>query len=126
MLTIAFAGTFSARLEEPVRAHLGMPCDVVVADEVEIVSKLRDVDVLITLAFTREMGAAARRLQLVQVPGAGLDRSALPAGARLANVYGHETGIAEYVLGAMLALARELARVDAALRRGRWESQWAV
>jgi phosphoglycerate dehydrogenase-like enzyme len=26
----------------------------------------------------------------------------------------------------MLALARELARVDAALRRGRWESQWAV
>jgi phosphoglycerate dehydrogenase-like enzyme len=41
-------------------------------------------------------------------------------------VYGHETGTAEYVLGAMLARARELARVDAALRRGRWESQWAV
>jgi phosphoglycerate dehydrogenase-like enzyme len=63
------------------------------------------------------------------VPGAGLDRidrSALPVGARLANAYGHETGIAEYVLGAMLALTRELARVDTALRRGRWESQWAV
>jgi phosphoglycerate dehydrogenase-like enzyme len=129
MLRIAFAGTFSAGLEEPVRAHLGMPCDIVAADEVEIVSKLRDVDVLITLVFSREMGAVARRLKLVQVPGAGLDRidrSALPVGARLANVYGHETGIAEYVLGAMLALTRELARVDAALRLGRWESQWAV
>jgi antitoxin (DNA-binding transcriptional repressor) of toxin-antitoxin stability system len=43
------------------------------------------------------------------VPGAGLDRidrSALPSGAWLANVYGHEVGIAEYVLGLMLTLAR--------------------
>ncbi len=129
MLRIAFAGTFSARLEEPVRARLDLPCAVVVADEAGIVMKLQDVDVLITLAFTREMGAAARRLKLVQVPGAGLDRidrSALPAGTQLANVYGHETGIAEYVVGAMLALAREFGRVDTALRHGRWESQWAI
>ena len=129
MLGIGFAGTFAARLEEPVRAHLEMPCDVVVTDEAGIVSKLPDIDVLITLAFSREMGAAARRLKLVQVPGAGLDRidrSALPVGARLANVYGHETGIAEYVLGAILALTREFGRVDAALRRGCWKSQWAV
>jgi phosphoglycerate dehydrogenase-like enzyme len=41
-------------------------------------------------------------------------------------VYGHETGIAEYVLGTMLALTRELGRLDAALRRGQWKSQWAV
>ena len=86
-------------------------------------------DVLITLGFTREMAAAAKRLKLVQVPGAGLDRidrAALPAGVLLANVYGHEIGIAEYVLGAMLALTRGFARLDAALRRGAWESQWAV
>src|SRR5207253_4839756 len=73
--------------------------------------------------------AAARRLKLVQVPGAGLDRidrSALPAGVWLANAYGHETGIAEYVIGAMLAWTRDLGRLDAALRRGIWESQWAV
>jgi phosphoglycerate dehydrogenase-like enzyme len=129
MLRVAFAGTFSASLAEPVRAHLGTPCDVVVADEVGIVSRLSDVDVLVTMAFTREMGVAARRLKLVQVPGAGLDRidrSALPAGALLANAYGHETGIAEYVMGAMLALTRGFARLDTALRRGTWESQWAV
>lgn len=129
MLGIGFAGTFSARLEEAVRAHLDMPCNVIVADEVGIVSRLSEVDVLITLAFTREMGEAARRLKLVQVPGAGIDRidrSALPAGTWLANAYGHEVGIAEYVVGAMVAVSRGLCRLDARLRRGEWESQWAA
>ena len=129
MMRVAFAGTFAARLEHRVRARMGIPCDIVVGDEVEILSRLPDVDVLVTLAFTREMAAATRRLKLVQVPGAGLDRidrSALPAGAWLANAYGHETGIAEYVIGAMLAWTRDFGRLDAALRRGIWESQWAV
>ena len=128
-LQVAFAGTFAARLEQPVRAYLRLPCDVIVDDEAGIVSQLSDVDVLATMAFTREMSRAATRLKLVQVPGAGLDRidrSVLPAGAWLANVYGHETGIAEYVLGAMLTMSRDFARLDAALRRGMWESQWAV
>jgi phosphoglycerate dehydrogenase-like enzyme len=75
------------------------------------------------------MAEAARRLRLVQVPGAGLDRidrAALPAGTWLANAYGHEVGIAEYVMGAMLAWTRELTRLDAGLRGGTWLSQWAV
>src|SRR3989442_2714259 len=129
ILQVAFAGTFSVTLEPTVRARLEMPCDVIVADETGIVSQLSDVDVLITLAFTREMGAAAKRLKLVQVPGAGLDRidrSALPAETLLANAYGHEVGIAEYVVGAMLAVTRGFGRIDAALRRGAWESQWGV
>src|SRR5437867_1825751 len=129
MLRVAFAGTFAARLEPRVRARLAVPCDVILADEAEIVSRLSDVDVLVTLAFTARMGAAAGRLKLVQVPGAGLDRidrSALRASTWLANAYGHETGIAEYVIGAMLAWTREFGRLDAALRRGIWQSQWAV
>ena len=129
MFRVAFAGTFAARPEERVRAHLGVPCNVIVDDESGIVAHLADVDVLVTLAFTREMGGAARRLKLVQVPGAGLDRidrSALPTGTWLANVYGHEDGIAEYVIGAMLALSRDFCRLDAHLRRGAWESQWTV
>jgi phosphoglycerate dehydrogenase-like enzyme len=129
MTHVAFAGTFSASLEPRVRAHLGVPCEVTVADEAAIVSELSDVDVLVSMTFTREMAAAAPKLKLVQVPGAGLDRvdrTALPAAAWLANAYGHETGIAEYVLGAMLALTREFVRLDAALRAGTWLSQWAV
>ena len=54
MLQVAFAGTFSANLEPTVRARLEMACDVILADETSIVSQLSDVDVLVTLAFTRE------------------------------------------------------------------------
>ena len=100
-----------------------------VADETGIVPLLSDADVLVSMALTAEMGRHAIRLKLVQVPGAGLDRidrAALPNGAALANVYGHETGIAEYVFGAMLALTREFSRLDGALRRGEWQSQWAA
>jgi phosphoglycerate dehydrogenase-like enzyme len=129
MVRVAFAGTFSATLEPAVRTRLSAPCDVIVGDEVSIVASLSDVDVLVTLGFNREMAAAARRLKLVQVPGAGLDRidrAAVPAGTALANAYGHEVGIAEYVMGAMLAMTRSFCRTDAALRRGTWESQWGV
>lgn len=128
-MRVAFAGAFAVRLASLVQTYLEIPCDVVLASEADIASRLADVDVLVTLAFTREMGVAAKRLKLVQVPGAGLDRierSALPPGVALANAYGHETGIAEYVIGAMLACTREFCRLDASLRRGVWESSWAV
>jgi phosphoglycerate dehydrogenase-like enzyme len=129
MLEIAIAGTFAASLEQPMRRHLDIQCNIVVSDEEGIIPLLRDADVLVTMGFTAAMGRAATRLKLVQVPGAGLDRidrAALPAGTSLANVYGHETGIAEYAIGAMLALTREFSRLDAALRRGDWQSQWSV
>jgi phosphoglycerate dehydrogenase-like enzyme len=129
VLRIAFAGTFPASLEQAVRRHLTTPCDIVVASEADILPKLPEIDVLVTMALTREMARAATRLKLVQVPGAGvdrIDRSALPEGACLANAYGHETGIAEYVIGAMLALTREFSRLDTALRKDDWQSQWAI
>src|SRR3989475_8516300 len=128
-LRVAFAGAFAVRLEQPVRTHLRMPCDIILADEAGIVSQLADVDVLVTMAFTREMGGAAKRLKLVQVPGAGLDRidrAALPHSAWLANAYGHEVGIAEDVLGAIPALTRSFARLDRARPCGKRESQWAL
>ncbi len=129
MLRVAIAGTFAASLEQPLRRYLATPCDIVVSDENGIVPLLADADVLVTMALTGEMGRNATQLKLVQVAGAGLDRidrSAMPAGASLANVSGHETGIAEYAIGAMLALTREFSRLDAALRQGDWQSQWAV
>jgi phosphoglycerate dehydrogenase-like enzyme len=129
MLRIAIAGTFAASLEQPLRRHLDVPCEIVVADETEIVPLLGGADVLISMALTAEMGRHATSLKLVQVPGAGLDRidrAALPEGAVLANAFGHEIGIAEYVFGAMLTLTREFPRLDVALRRGEWQSQWAV
>lgn len=73
------------------------------------------------------MATATKQLRLVQVPGAGLDKidlSALPEGVFLSNVYGHETGVAEYVFGGMLTLSRNLYHLDDALRRGIWHSQF--
>ena len=97
MLHVAFAGTFPASLEQPVRHYLTIPCEIVVTSEADILPKMPEIDVLVTMGLTAEMARAATRLKLVQVPGAGvdrIDRSALPADAVLANTYGHEVGIA--------------------------------
>lgn len=128
MLRVGFVGALSSSFADRVRAHLTMPCDFIHTDEKNARDVLPDVDILVTLVFTSEMGAVAKRLRLIQVPGAGLDRidrSAMPPGSSLAKVHGHETGIAEYVLGAMIALSRDFDRVHTSLRAGRWDSQWA-
>ena len=128
-MKIAFAGFFAVRLAEMVRSHLSIPCEAVEGDETAILSDLADTDVLVSMGFTSPMAEASPRLRLVQVPGAGLDRidrSLLRPGLRLANAYGHEAGIAEYIMGTMLSLTRSFGSLDAGLRKGRWDSQWAV
>jgi phosphoglycerate dehydrogenase-like enzyme len=129
MMKVAFAGSFARRMADAVRRKLEEPCEVIAGDEADIVSSLIDVDVLVSMAFTAPMAEAAPQLRLVQVPGAGLDRidrGALRPGTYLANAYGHETGIAEYIIGTMIALTRSFRRLDASLRQGRWDSQWAL
>jgi phosphoglycerate dehydrogenase-like enzyme len=129
-MKVAFAGSFALRLADPVRVRLASCCEVVAdADEAGIIERLHDAHVLVSMGFSACMAAAAPNLRLVQVPGAGIDRidrAALRPGIFLANAYGHEAGIAEYIIGAMIALTRSFAHLDAALRHGRWESQWAI
>jgi phosphoglycerate dehydrogenase-like enzyme len=128
-MKVAFAGSFAARLVEPVRARLTVPCAIATGDEEGILTSLADANVLVSMGFTRAMADTGGSLRLIQVPGAGLDRidrSAIRPGMYLANAYGHETGIAEYVMGTMLSLTRNLKSLDAKLRTGEWNSQWAV
>jgi phosphoglycerate dehydrogenase-like enzyme len=125
----AFAGSFAVRLVEPVQRRLKIPCEVVTGDEASILRVLGEAEVLVSMAFTREMATAGTRLRLVQVPGAGLDRidrSQLRAGLALANAHGHEAGICEYIFGTMIALTRAFERLDRKLRAGEWESQWSI
>jgi phosphoglycerate dehydrogenase-like enzyme len=125
----AFAGSFAVRMAEPVRQRLTIPCEIVTGDEAAILPHLGDADVLVSMGFTKEIAEAGKGLRLVQVPGAGLDRIdrlELRAGMALANAYGHEAGIAEYVIGAMIALSRSFQRLDQKLRGGQWDSQWSV
>lgn len=128
-MKIAFAGSFAVRIADHLSGRLPRGCEIVTADETGILSVLPDAEVLVSMGFTHAMADAAPRLKLVQVPGAGLDRidrRALRPGVHLANAYGHEAGIAEYVIGTMLALTRSFHRLDQKLKVGEWESQWAV
>ena len=128
-MKVAFAGSFAVRLVEPVRARLTVPCEIATGDEAEILASLADANVLVSMGYTRAMANAGGSLRLIQVPGAGLDRidrGAIRPGMHLANAYGHEVGIAEYVMGTMLSLTRNLKSLDAKLRIGEWDSQWAV
>jgi hypothetical protein len=59
MPRVAFVGALAASFAGRVRAHLAVPCDIVLTDEAEVVSWLPEVDVLVTLVFTAAMGAAA-------------------------------------------------------------------
>jgi phosphoglycerate dehydrogenase-like enzyme len=117
------------RQAEAVRERLKVPCEIVTGEEAAILGELPNADVLVSMAFDNAMASAGRRLRLVQVPGAGLDRidrSQLRPGLALANAYGHEAAISEYIIGAMIALTRSFQRIDRKLRAGQWESQWAV
>jgi phosphoglycerate dehydrogenase-like enzyme len=61
-------------------------------------------DVMVSLRFSRP-GATAPPLRLLQVPGAGLDQvdfAALTPDTMVANVFEHDTPIAEFVLARLL------------------------
>jgi phosphoglycerate dehydrogenase-like enzyme len=85
---------------------------------------LPQADALISLMWQPEMAVAEIRLRLIQALGAGVDAydtTALPDGCALCNVYEHEAPIAEYVLGAMVALTARFVFHDRQLRQGRWD-----
>jgi phosphoglycerate dehydrogenase-like enzyme len=85
---------------------------------------LQRADAFIGLRWRREWAGAARRLRMVQALGAGVDAydaASLPAGCVLCNVYEHGAPVAEYVIGAMVALTARFAVYDSRLRQGRWD-----
>lgn len=93
--------------------------------ESEVVARLPEVDVLVGGRVTPAMAAAATRLRLLQVPGAGLDRvalDALPPHVTVCNTFHHGRSIAEHVVMVSLMLARRVLVADRMLRQGTWMS----
>ena len=64
MPRVAFVGALAASFADRVRAHLAVPCEIVLTDETVVASQLAEVDVLVTLVFTAAMpwrwGSSAR------------------------------------------------------------------
>jgi len=80
-----------------------------------------DVVVGVTLNSSMPVPLNAR---LMQAPAAGTDgiiRECLPVTCQLANCFGHENAIAEYVMAALLTRHVPLQSADAALRQGEWK-----
>ncbi len=67
----------------------------------------------------------APRLRLVQLPFSGyewLQQDTLPAGSVACNVFGHQPGIAEFVLAGLFAFETQMCRLDAEFRAEGWPS----
>src|SRR5437016_6747073 len=79
-------------------------------------------DVIVGGRFSADL-PQPRQLQLFHVPGAGydaVDLDAIPRSAVVCNCFGHEQGIAEYVMAALLERHVPLADADRKLRQGNW------
>jgi phosphoglycerate dehydrogenase-like enzyme len=83
-------------------------------------------DVVIGIQLNARMPAPLKA-RLFHAPAAGTDAvnpSLLPASCVLANCFGHENAIAEYVMAALLMRHVPLAKADQDLRQQRW-TYWA-
>lgn len=89
----------------------------------QVAPVLAQVPALVTMRYDRTMPPAPR-LRLVQVGGTGWDGielGHLPPGAVVANAYGHEIPIAEYVILAMLQWCTRFAEAERSFRvDGHW------
>lgn len=128
MHTVLLLGPTPCAQADRLRALLRTPWRVVPLAEDRDAAALRtalaEADALIASRWRAEWRGAAGRLRLIQATGAGLDAfaaDALPPGCALCNVYEHATPIAEYVMGALVALTAKLLRRDRMLRQGIWE-----
>lgn len=128
-MRIVFHGANAASFAPGFAERLGEPAEIVVLPD-----GLAEADRAAYAAAEVLIGARYRAdlprpegLRLFLVPGAGtdgVDFEALPPAAAVCNCFGHEQGIAEYVMAALLARRIPLDAADRDLRQGRW-TWWA-
>jgi phosphoglycerate dehydrogenase-like enzyme len=111
--------------------HLNTPCRFFAfptpAKQGALPPELGRADVVVASAFSEPMALAAHRLKLLHAPGAGVDGFCLKAlgpQTTVANAYFHGPAIGEYVMMSILALSRDVLKMDAHFRRGTWFGSW--
>jgi phosphoglycerate dehydrogenase-like enzyme len=97
--------------------------------DARIAEILMDTDVFVSPEFRPEWRSTGenRRLRLVHSTGAGvdgIDRTSLPPGCSVCNVYGHERAVTEQAFMHMLVLQKNLFKLDSALRKGDWAPEF--
>ncbi|HET9804441.1 MAG TPA: phosphoglycerate dehydrogenase [Candidatus Acidoferrum sp.] len=103
--------------------------NVVVTTKDTIGGELADADALIVRSATRvtaDLLAKAPRLRAVGRAGVGVDNIDLQEATRrgvlvMSTPGGNAVSVAEHTFALLLALARQVPKLDAALREGRWE-----
>ena len=94
-----------------------------------ILAELADADALIVRSATRvtkDLLEKAPKLRAVGRAGVGVDNIDLPEATKrgvlvMSTPGGNAVSVAEHTFALMLALARQVPKVDAGLREGRWE-----
>ena len=125
-MKIVLKGIHAAANEAVLRRKLALAADIVACDGSEpagaLAEALAEADVAVAMNWCAPLPPVPR-LKLLQLPGAGtdgIDPALVPAGAALCNVYGHEIGISEYVMLAMLEWQIRLGDMNAAFKAGSW------
>ncbi|RJT85297.1 hydroxyacid dehydrogenase [Cryobacterium melibiosiphilum] len=93
--------------------------------EQQVLGALPTTDVLVCSSMSPAMVAAAARLRLVHVTGAGFDKiplASLAPRTRVANTFHHGEPIAEHVIMTALMLSRRVIPVDREMRAGTWRT----
>lgn len=102
---------------------------VVVTTKDTIAAELKDADALIVRSATRvtsDLLSKAPKLRAVGRAGVGVDNIDLQEATRrgvlvMSTPGGNAISVAEHTFALLLALARQVPKLDAALREGRWE-----
>lgn len=107
-----------------VSTFLNTDWETIVADERDLkafATAVEQADAIISMDWRWDIPAP--NLKLLHLPGAGTDEiqfSKLPPATTVCNVFGHDIGIAEYVIAGMLEMTLGLRAMDQALRQDRW------
>ncbi len=87
-----------------------------------LASAMATANAVISMTWTKDFPKAPN-LKLLQLQGAGVDNidlSSVPPKSYVCNVYEHEIGISEYVLGAILQWNTQINKHDSSLRNNNW------
>lgn len=117
-LTPSWLEDLTGRLDSGIELFAADP-----KDPAAVASAVADAAILLTTRFDASLAAHARALELLICPAAGtenIDRHLVPADVEVVAGVGHEIPMAEYVIGALVALRQRFFDADAALRRGEW------